>query len=83
MYYRKKPDKVKAVQLIAGNDEAIVAFCIATKFPFVITKEYKTVIRTLYGHHVPVNPGDWIICEINGEFSTCKADEFEATYNPV
>lgn len=42
-------------------------------------------IRTLEsgsGSHV-VDPGDWIIRGVKGEFYPCKPDIFAATYEPV
>ncbi len=39
-------------------------------------------IDTLEGWHT-VCPGDWIITGIKGERYPCKADIFEATYEPV
>jgi hypothetical protein len=40
------------------------------------------VIPTLKGDH-RVNPGDWIIKGVKGEFYPCKPDIFEQTYNPT
>ncbi len=39
-------------------------------------------ITTLEGR-MNVNPGDWVIKGIKGEFYPCKADIFEATYEAV
>ncbi len=39
-------------------------------------------IETLEGEHI-VCPGDWIIEGVAGEFSPCKPDIFEATYEKV
>lgn len=39
-------------------------------------------IDTLEGGHI-VCPGDWVITGVKGENYPCKADIFEATYEPV
>lgn len=39
-------------------------------------------IKTLEGV-MRANPGDWIICGVNGEFYPCKADIFAKTYDQV
>ena len=39
-------------------------------------------IHTLEGT-MDVNPGDWIIKGVKGEFYPCKPDIFEATYEPA
>lgn len=83
MYFRKKPNIVEAVQLIEGNDEAIIEFCTKTKFPFIITKDYKTVIRTVEDGSIEVNRGDWIVHGVSGDFYKCNPDTFDATYDPI
>ncbi len=40
------------------------------------------VIHTLEGSMM-VNPGDWVIKGVAGEFYPCKPDIFEATYEPL
>lgn len=80
--YRKKPGVIDAVQLIEGNDEAIMDFMNRTRCPFIIIKEYTMTIRTLEGE-MTARQGDWIICGISGEFSACPPDIFEAMYEPV
>lgn len=39
-------------------------------------------IRTLEGTMI-ANPTDWILCGVKGELYPCRADIFEATYDPV
>lgn len=39
-------------------------------------------VQTLEGP-LHVSPGDWIITGVKGEKYPCKADIFEATYEPV
>jgi hypothetical protein len=40
------------------------------------------MIQTLEGD-MRADPGDWIICGVAGELYPCKADIFDATYEPV
>lgn len=82
MKYRKKPVVINAVQIIEGNDQAILAFMEETSCPFEITDKYTVLIHTLEGD-MTANPGDWIIQGVKGEFYPCKPDIFEATYEPV
>ena len=42
----------------------------------------RLAIDTLEGT-MTAQPGDWIICGVQGEFYPCKPDVFEATYEPV
>ena len=39
-------------------------------------------VRTLEGGHI-IQPGDWLIEGVEGEFYPCKPDIFEKTYEPV
>lgn len=45
-------------------------------------RDGRMVIATLEGGHW-VNPGDYVIRGVQGEFYPCKPDIFEATYEPV
>jgi hypothetical protein len=45
-------------------------------------EQYAPAIRTLEGV-MRIDPGDWIIRGVKGEFYRCKPDIFEATYEPV
>lgn len=45
-------------------------------------RDGRMIIATLEGGHW-VDPGDWIIKGIQGEFYPCKPDIFEATYEKV
>lgn len=48
----------------------------------VYLRDNETYITTLEGdHHASV--GDWIIQGVKGELYPCKADIFEATYDPA
>lgn len=45
-------------------------------------RPYPTAIETLEGT-MRVNPGDWVICGVNGELYPCKDDIFKKTYDKV
>lgn len=41
-------------------------------------------VTTIQGRNVEISPGEWVIAEPDGvHFYPCKADVFEATYEPV
>lgn len=84
--YRKKPVVIEAVQ---WDGCAALAFIMrfigrsgSIQVPFPCPPNSKLVIETLEGN-MTASPGDWIIKGIQGEFSICKPDIFEATYEPV
>lgn len=82
MKYRKKPVEIRAVQLVRGNDAAIMAFMESTGCPFEIIGDHEMDIHTLEGT-MRADCGDWIICGVKGEFYPCKPDVFAVTYEPV
>lgn len=82
--YRKKPVpvEIQAVQLVTGNDAAILTFMTDTACPFEMVGDHEMVIHTLEGD-MHASKGDWIIQGVKGEFYPCKSDIFEATYDPA
>lgn len=77
--YRKKPIIVEAVQL--GDDLAHPAVRVTA--PERGSVEPRGIVRTKHGQ-VFVNPGDWLIAELDGSgFYPCKPDIFTATYEAV
>jgi hypothetical protein len=85
MKYRKKPVVIEAMQWAGGAAEATPVI------QWVLdgggTARYherpdRIRIDTLEGT-MTVNPGDWIIRGVKGEFYPCKPDIFEATYEAV
>lgn len=44
--------------------------------------QWLPAIETIEGT-MRVNPGDWIIRGVKGEFYPCRPDIFDATYEPV
>ena len=88
MKYRKKPVEVEAFQytgeLINAPEWAKEAFEKNIMFYGVsyLKGTHQLFIKTLEGnHHVSIN--DYIIKGIKGELYPCKADIFNATYEPV
>jgi hypothetical protein len=78
--YRKKPVEIEAVHYapVTSEDiEAIANWCGATR----LDKKH-LVIETMEGRMI-VDPGDYIIKGVNGEFYPCKEEIFEKTYEPV
>lgn len=77
MKFRKKPVVVEARQVPSGGDVTDVArWCDASVFSDHL------LIETKEGT-MRANPGDWIICGVQGEFYPCKPDIFEETYEEV
>ena len=87
--FRKKPVVIEAMQFLGPSvehvdhmmefDDWIVAHQSKTLARYVGSD---LIIATLEGDHRAM-PGDWIICDIQGELYPCKPDIFEATYEPV
>ena len=79
MKFRKKPVVIDAVQYKKGMKHP----AIKTAYDYQDgNKPCGVGINTLEGF-MSVEPGDWIIKGIKGEFYPCKPDIFEATYEPV
>lgn len=73
MRYRKKPLVIEADQWFPEKLVPEVCLCDAA---------LKAHIHTLEGPQT-ISPGDWILTGVKGEKYPCKADIFEATYEPV
>lgn len=84
--YRKKPVVIEAIQFNGIEDYIkVVDWMKETGSRLADDVGYRTpnmLITTLEGT-MAANPGDYIICGVNGEFYPCKPDIFEKTYEPV
>ncbi len=78
--YRKKPVVIEAVQWTEDTADELGEFCPAAKIDGGADGSLKIV--TLEGT-MRVDPGDWVIKGVQGEFYPCKPDIFEATYDKV
>lgn len=80
--YRKRPVVVEAIRF-AKPRKAVKEFCPDIMW---VKGQYGAVdharIKTLEGDMIAY-PGDYIIRGVQGEFYSCKADIFEATYEAV
>jgi hypothetical protein len=80
MKYRKKPVVVEAIRC-GPPWRATAEWC--RGWPIKDGARYSGIlIPTLEGKMI-ADEGDFIIKGIGGEFSPCKPDIFEATYEPV
>lgn len=90
--FRKKPVEIEAIQYNNLNKEEIENF-VGYELRSVIDSQHYDqglpisptrflYINTLEGE-MQVNPGDYVIRGIKGEFYPCKPDIFEATYDKV
>jgi len=80
-FYRKKPVTIEARQVDPLDYDGmceLVAWCGGVA---VDIGGHVVAIDTLEGR-MYVDPGDWIIKGVKGEFYPCKPDIFEATYEP-
>lgn len=86
--FRKRPVVIDAIQwqpdmdLPAPFDQAVID----KRVGHIISKDHRAdtpfdwwAIHTLEGE-MRIEPGEWLICGVKGEFYACKADIFEATY---
>lgn len=78
--YHKKPVIIEAVQWI-GTDENIDEIMEFMHADILSIRNDRLVINTLAGDMM-VDPGDFIIKGVYGEFYPCKPDIFEQTYAP-
>lgn len=86
--FRKKPVIVEALQWfssvphpgVVGADPNALCGCVV----FHGNLAHQPHLHTIHGGYVPVESGDWIIAEADGEhFYPCKPAIFEMTYEPV
>lgn len=92
MKFRKKPVLVDAVQLTKeAIDSHVLDKAPLPKGCYLSHASSHAPTRTVYRAVVRlkntsldiVMPGDWIICDADGSYSTVKPNIFEATYEPV
>ena len=92
MKFTKRPLVIEAMQF-DGRNGAVIRNWAHRGLPdiansvILLHDEYGAdhtaiTVRTLEGSMF-VNPGDWIIRGIQGEFYPCKPDIFEKTYEPA
>ncbi len=76
--FRKKPVVIEAEQWFPGREiEGVV--CNPLNHPLMSDAHY---VKTVNGW-AHIEPGEWIITGVKGEFYPCKPDIFEATYEPA
>jgi hypothetical protein len=95
--YRKKPVTIEARRMprwdeapsalrFAEQCEALALWCGGVARIMDQAEEDGVMegiyIPTLEGE-MRADPGDWIICGVQGEFYPCKPDIFAATYEPA
>lgn len=86
--FRKKPVEIEARLLAKDNWREIETWC---KGQFIGNRTgpgdddldcLGVSIKTLEGLMMAAI-GDWVICDVKGEFYPCKPDIFDATYDAV
>jgi len=73
MKFRKKPVVIEAVQFDGQTLPEGVMREPGAVDGYIDTLEWRTTVR----------PGEWVITGVKGERYPCKADIFEATYEPA
>ena len=82
--YRKKPVVIEAMQFNGAYDSIELERWVGDAFVWDNPQggKVRPFIVTLEGD-MAVNPGDWIIKGVKGEFYPVKPDIFDATYELV
>lgn len=85
--FRKRPIVIEAIHF-TGTGESCTAVTAFFGTPYAGTHRWKSTtnhggwIITPEGE-MEFKPGDWIIRGVKGEYYPCRADIFEATYEPA
>lgn len=83
MKFRKKPVVIEAIQWTGDNFEKIKEFSASGIISHLNDhNDNRIAITTLEGIMIG-SKGDWIIKGVKDEIYPCRADIFEATYEPV
>lgn len=82
MKFRKRPVIIDAVQWDGKSAALIGEICPEPLDLFTLDGLGGLLIRTTEGT-MRVDPGDWIIRGVTGEFYPCKPAVFDATYEAV
>lgn len=77
--YRKRPVVIDAIQF-TGSNVAVIAEEFGLEWE--LGTGDRLIIETLEGD-MTCQAGDWVIKGVAGECYPCRADIFEATYEPV
>lgn len=89
--FRKKPVEIEARQWVGTNWAELKEFT-GDRFDVLDARDRENsddpnataqVLDALHSTWVLVQDNDWIIRGVQGEFYPCRADVFEATYEPV
>ena len=80
--YKKKTEIIDAYQFFP--EDGIVYLGIIAINYFQDGKQVAAwIIQTKEGEYVQVYPGDWIIRDINGQFSKIEQTEFDKLYDEI
>lgn len=81
--YRKRPVVVEAMQFTNETKDQVYNFVRCNCYADWDSEGNPALrIETLEGE-MTARLGDWVIKGVKGEFYPCRADIFEATYEPV
>ena len=80
--YKSRTEIVEAVQIDNENIEDVTAWCGGSMpagwslYPYI-------EIRIKRGKYITGSVGEWMIKDENGNFSTCKSEEFNDRYEAI
>lgn len=80
--YRKKPVVIEAYSILGNEEPPTWLHAAFGDGTIKVEDDGAMLIETLEGV-MRAAPGDWIIKGVKGEFYPCKADIFQATYEPA
>lgn len=78
--YKSKIDEVDAIQLVEGNEEAILKFMERMECPFELIGDHEILIPLSDGETSVVKKWDWIVCSAPGEFFPCPPEAFNILF---
>lgn len=82
--YRKRPTIIEAIQFDGLNQDFITNWVDSHDGEiFSLYDSAPYLLIGVIGGTVRVNPTDWVIRGIKGEFYPCRDDIFDGTYEPV
>jgi hypothetical protein len=80
-YRKKKPVVIQAAEWTGSNKAEVENFM--GKNLSTLKGNNNIILISTIGGVMQAQPGDFIICGVNGEFYPCKPDIFHKTYDQV
>jgi len=81
--YRKRPLIVEAIQWTGDNTPEVSAFLGDRLMGYSNSHDYLVFRTHPFKASYRVNPGDWVVKDIDGEFVAVRPEVFEVAYEKV